>query len=231
MPPSSTAAPERCSNVSSSTLTRLRGQILNGQIPPGEKLHLEQLKATYNVSLSPLREALSRLVSEGLVIQVDQRGFQVAPVSKENLDEVTVLRQTMEVMALREAISKGDDAWEAEVVSALHRLSNLSPRGEANEINEEWEHWHRQLHMALLRGCRAPVMLQFCDTLLDLSDRYRRIFFRPTPAPRDVHSEHRAIAEAALARDADKACDLMRKHIAVTCSLIESALPPDLQAA
>lgn len=216
---------ERRSNVSSDTLARVRAEILDGSLAPGEKLNLEQLRAAFNVSLSPLREALSRLRSEGLVVQ-DQRGFQVAPVSRENFEEVMNLRKTMEVMALRQAIARGDDAWEAEIVSSLHRLSKLSSRraDDRHSVNEEWEQWHRRYHAALITGCKSPVLLQICDMLHDLSDRYRRMFLRPTPVPRDVASEHRAIAEATLARDADKACALMQAHIALTGSLIQPAL-------
>jgi GntR family transcriptional regulator, carbon starvation induced regulator len=214
--------------VSSETLTRLRSEILTGRIAPGEKINLEHLKARFQMSLSPLREALARLISEGLVLQADQRGFQVAPVSRHNLDEVTLLRQTLEAMALREAIRLGDDAWEADIVATLHRLSKLSPRQESGAINEEWEHWHREFHLGMLSGCRSSVTLQFCETLLDLSDRYRRLFPPPTPMQREVHREHQAIAEAALARDADRACEIIKEHIRCTRTLIESGLPKDM---
>jgi GntR family transcriptional regulator, carbon starvation induced regulator len=214
--------------VSSETLTRLRAEILTGRIMPGEKINLEQLKVRFQMSLSPLREALARLVAEGLVLQSDQRGFQVAPVSRHNLDEVTLLRQTLEAMALREAIRLGDDAWEADIVATLHRLSKLSPRDPSGAVNEEWEHWHREFHISMLSGCRSSVTLQFCETLLDLSDRYRRLFPPPTPTQRKVHREHQAIAEAALARDADRACEIIKEHIRCTRTLIESGLPKDM---
>lgn len=218
-------------NVSSGTLTRLRAEILTGRMAPGEKINVEQLKTRFQVSLSPLREALARLVSEGLVLQPDQRGFQVAPVSRRNLEEVTLLRQTLEAMALREAIRLGDDAWEADIVATLHRLSKLSPRTESGEVNEQWEHWHRQFHIAMLSGCKSSVTLQFCETLLDLSDRYRRLFPPPAPIPREVHLEHQAIADAALARNADKGCEIIKDHVARTRKLIELALPDDFAAA
>jgi GntR family carbon starvation induced transcriptional regulator len=221
-------------SISSTTLARLRREILNGQIAPGERLNLDQLRAAYNVSLSPLREALSRLTSEGLVLQADdQRGFQVAPVSQDNLTEVTALRRTLEVMALRESIRHGDDAWESEIVAALHRLSKLSARSARREnlVDDEWESWHRHFHTALIGACRSPVLLQFCDTLLDLSDRYRRVFIHLRRGPRNVHSEHTAIADAALARDAGRACRLMEKHIETTGSNILAVLPPELRSA
>lgn len=227
-------AGEARSTISSTTLARLRREILNGQIPPGERLNLDQLRAAYNVSLSPLREALSRLTSEGLVFQAeDQRGFQVAPVSQDNLTEVTALRRTLEVMALRESIRYGDDAWESEIVAALHRLSKLNARSarRENSVDDEWESWHRHFHAALIGACRSPVLLQFCDTLLDLSDRYRRVFIHLQRGPRNVHAEHAAIAEAALARDADRACRLMEQHIELTGSKILAVLPPELRSA
>ncbi len=224
--------PEGSGGVFSSTLVRLRKEILSGKIEPGEKLHLDQLRTEYDVSFSPLREALSRLVSEGLVLQAgDQRGFQVAPVSASNLEEVTLLRRSLEVIALRRSIENGDDAWETEIVSSLHHLSKLASRNPANRdtIDEEWESWHRKFHAALIGACKLPVLLQFCDTLYDLSDRYRRNFVQFRHVRRDVQSEHRAIADAALRRNGDLACRLMEDHIQLTATMILAVLPENLR--
>jgi GntR family transcriptional regulator, carbon starvation induced regulator len=212
------------------TLPRLRKDILSGQIPPGQRLSLPDLMRSYKVSASPLREALARLVSEGIVVQgEDQRGYQVARVSRENFSEVTALRKTLEVMALRQAIKLGDDEWEAEIVANLHRLSKLTARNQKDvcRVDESWEYWHRKLHSALIGASRAPVLLQLCDSLHDLSDRYRRIYIQYRRTPRDIHSEHRAIAEAAIARDTALACSLMEKHIDLTGASILSLLPEE----
>ncbi|HET9042345.1 MAG TPA: GntR family transcriptional regulator, partial [Burkholderiales bacterium] len=88
---------------------RLRGDILSGRREPGAKIRLEDLKSEFGVSWSPIREALSRLAAEGLVLAEEQRGYRVAPASKADLTEVLKLRVMLETMALRAAIEKGDD--------------------------------------------------------------------------------------------------------------------------
>ena len=106
---------------------QVRAEILSGARKPQARIRLEDLKTEFRVSWSPLREALSRLVAEGL-IQVDEsRGYRVAPVSRAEMADALEMRKRLESMALRASIEKGDDAWEAEVLSAHHRLSMLTP--------------------------------------------------------------------------------------------------------
>ena len=120
--------------LASSLANRLKQQITSGSIAPGEKLRLDDLRASFGVSLSPLREALSRLSVEGFVVMEDQRGYRVAPVSRTNLLEVTRLRLELECFALRESIGNGNDQWESEVVAAHYRLMKLH-KGEPTPVS------------------------------------------------------------------------------------------------
>lgn len=192
---------------------RVRGDILAGRRKPGTKIRLEELKAEFGVSWSPIREAVSRLVAEGLIVTEESRGYRVAPVSRADLAEVIRLRMMLESMALRSAIELGDDAWEAELIAAQHRLGKLESRRSYPAEAEQWETWHRAYHEALIRACGSPILLQFCSQLHDLSDRYRRLFLSAHDFDRDVPREHRTITEATLARDADKAGELLQRHI------------------
>ncbi len=192
---------------------RIRADILTGKRTPGMKIRLDDLKGEFEVSWSPIREALSRLAAEGLILTEGQRGYRVAPVSKADLDEIIRLRASLETMALRGAIEKGDDAWEAEVLAAHHRLSKFEDRRWDPDEAEQWEHWHHAFHTALTQACSSPILLQFCAQLHELNDRYRRLFLSAYKFDRDVAGEHRAMAEATLARDADKACRLLETHI------------------
>jgi DNA-binding GntR family transcriptional regulator len=218
---SNTHAPEAVTAVEAvpgSTLAtticdRVRADILGGRHEPGAKLRLEDLRAEFGVSWSPLREALSRLVAEGLIQTEGQRGYRIAPVSKAALAEVLRLRLMLESMALRESIEKGDDAWEAEVLSAHHRLAKLEDSRWEEASAQDWERWHRTFHDALISACQSPILLQFCAQLHDLNDRYRRLFLSAHKFDRDVAAEHRALVQATLARDAAKACKLLERHI------------------
>jgi GntR family transcriptional regulator, carbon starvation induced regulator len=198
----------------SSTLTeRVRESIMRGDFMPGMKLHLNNMRSNFGVSLSPLREALCRLESEGLVEIEDQRGYRVAAVSPDNLKEVIRLRVELEGMALREAIRHGDLAWESQILAALHRLNATKRHSRSPEEQEQWERVHREFHAELISACRMPMLQQFCSMLHDQGDRYRRIFLKAHKPDRDVPAEHTAIASAVIARQADSAVKLMRDHI------------------
>ncbi len=225
MKPLALAAEEESRTLASSIATRLRTLIASGEIPPGEKLNLDEMRQQFGVSLSPLREALSRLSAEGFVVVLEnQRGYRVAPVSENNLVEVTRLRAEIESFALRESIARGDDRWEGEVVVRLHQLTKLERSAPPGVRVEEWEKAHRAFHQSLLSACRMPLLLNFCTTLHDLGDRYRRLFLEDHPIDRDVADEHRRICDATLERRPDQACALLRDHIERTGRMVLGAL-------
>ncbi|OYW61866.1 MAG: GntR family transcriptional regulator [Rhizobiales bacterium 17-65-6] len=212
--------------LSSTLVARLRTAIMNGELVPGAKLVLDRMRASYGVSLSPLREALCRLESEGLVEIVDQRGYRVAPVSRDNLAEVIRLRAELEGLAAREAIAHGDAAWEGRVLSAHHQLTRCQRGSRSPGEQEAWERAHRAFHAELISACRMPMLQQFCETLHDQGDRYRRIFLKDhTPDPH-VPAEHAAIAQAMIERRAEDAVGLLRDHIERTGRKIMAALCP-----
>ncbi len=211
--------------LSSAISDRLRADVLAGRREPGSRVRLEELKSEFGVSWSPIREAVSRLVAEGMIVADGQRAYRVAPASRDDLAEILRLRVMLETTALRGAIEKGDDAWEAEVLSANHRLSKLESRRVEPGEAEQWETWHRAYHDALVRPCASPILLQFCRTLHDMNDRYRRIFLARNTVDRNVAAEHRAITTATLARDADRACGLLQAHIERTGRNILRTMP------
>jgi GntR family carbon starvation induced transcriptional regulator len=192
---------------------RVRSDILTGRRKPGTRIRLEELKAEFGVSWSPIREAVSRLVAEGLIITEENRGYRVAPVSRADLAEGIRLRAMLESMALQRSIEHGDDAWEADVLAHQHRLGKLESKRIYPAEAEQWERWHRAYHESLIRACGSPILLQFCAQLHDLTDRYRRLFLSAHDFDRDVPGEHRRITEATLARDANTACKLLQSHI------------------
>ncbi len=193
----------------------LRADILNGRRKPGSKVRLEELKTEFGVSWSPIREAVSRLAAEGLLLAEDQRGYRVAPASRADLAEVIRLRVLLEPMALRMAIDKGDDAWEAAILTARHHLGKVEDRRSGNNagVTGDWETRHRSFHDALIDSCASPILLQFCHMLHDMNDRYRRIFLQVHAFDRDVASEHAAILDTTLAREGAKAAALLTAHI------------------
>lgn len=199
--------------IASQLVSRLREAIVAGQLEAGTKINLDRARSLFQVSLSPLREALARLVSDGLVTFEDNRGYRVAPMSLLDLEEITTLRLEFELFALREAIRLGDAAWEGEVIRVLHRLNKAERNAAEATTLEAWEDIHRQFHLTLIAGCNKPHLMNFCGVLLNLNDRYRRTYLRATSGDRNVTFEHSEIAHAAVARDADFACEKLRDHI------------------
>jgi GntR family carbon starvation induced transcriptional regulator len=192
---------------------RLREDVLAGRYLPGAKIRLEDIRQAFGVSWSPIREAVTRLVSEGLMIADSQKGYRVAPATRTELEETIRLRVLLEPQALRLAIALGNDAWEAQVLAAHHRLAKLESQRITGQETEQWEAWHTAFHTTLTEPCQSAILLQFCQQLNKIQDRYRRIFFARHEVDRDVASEHRLIAEAALERNADRACSLLADHI------------------
>jgi GntR family carbon starvation induced transcriptional regulator len=165
---------------------------------PGSKVNLDQLRTQHGVSLSPMREAVSRLVAERLMEFEDQRGYRVAPVSRQHLAEVTRLRADLEALALAHAIARGGLDWESGVLAARHRLARGS---------DPAAHW--AFHEALISGCHLPMLTDFCTLLRNHHLRYCNLLKTSAPPAGD----HEAIAEAAVSRDADLATALLRSHI------------------
>lgn len=201
---------------------QLRADLLGGGLEPGSKLAIEALGERYGTSATPLREALNRLVSDGLVERREQRGFAVAGISAADLAEITKTRGWLEEIALRESIANHTTDWEEALVLAHHRLSR-TPRSLSDtrfEDNPEWEPHHRAFHRALISGCGSRWLLGFCEQLADQHHRYRRLSAPRAFTKRAVHNEHKQLMEAAIAGRADEAVALLRAHFERTAKIL-----------
>ena len=198
-------------------LTRLRGDILQGALRPGSKLGMAALKERYGIGLSPLREALSQLVGEGLVLSEGQRGFRVAPFSKEDLDDLTFIRLTIEEAALRAAIAQGDEVWEANIGHAFHLLERRAAGASGDPVaRDAYEDAHRVFHLALTAAAGSPRSAALQAAYYDQARRYRLLLLNTAPDPKLTIAAHRQIMQLVLARDADGAIAALREHFAVT---------------
>ncbi|MBN9428830.1 MAG: GntR family transcriptional regulator [Burkholderiales bacterium] len=201
---------------------RLRTDIVKGQLQPGEKLRIEALSERYAVGASPLREALNRLSTEGLVAQKDQRGFVVAPISQEELTELTRTRCWIGEIALRESIRHGDAIWEESVLIAYHRLRR-QPKRSADNLNHEsreWDSLHQAFHTALIAACPSRLLIDYMNQLFDRSDRYRNLVVARSIASRDIDDEHQQLMDAVIGRDTERAVRLHSDHLNRTAALL-----------
>lgn len=204
----------------------LRRDIIEGRLAPGEKLRVEHLKDDYGVGAGTLREALSLLISDALVVSQGQRGFRVAPVSLEDFEDITRTRVMLECEALRQSITIGDETWEANLVAAFHRLTKAEEKRIGSEVREEWEERNRIFHEILIAACPSRWLKHFLSILYQQAERYRRLALYLQPIPRDIHSEHEALLHAAINRDAEKAADILSEHIQLTFRSVQ-AIPAD----
>jgi len=212
--------------LASSVYDRLRGDILTGILSPGEKLRTKALRVRYGVGNSPLREALNRLSVGQLVTREDQKGFRVATASHAELKELVRTRCWLEEIVLRESISKGDEAWEENLLIAYHRLTRVKRSLDDHrfELNPDWWRLHRIFHTALLDACGSRWMMQFCTQLYDQGERYCQLAGLVTYDVATDGDEHEAIMKAAVARDADEAVRLIHNHYRGTQQIICDAI-------
>ncbi|HVY58828.1 MAG TPA: GntR family transcriptional regulator [Xanthobacteraceae bacterium] len=208
-------------------LTRLRESILTGHYGPGEKLRFADLQNDFAAGIGTLREALSQLVGEGLVTVDAGRGFRVAPVSRDDLLDITALHVDFERRAARDSVANGDDEWEARVLTAFHRLSKIENLSKAERLarHAEWVQRHREFHEALVSACRSRWLLNFRAILFDQSERYRLLSKRYRPEGSPKLREHVIIKDAALARDAARTADLLARHIEETAENVLKVAP------
>jgi len=213
-------------SLTSQTYQSIHDMVIRGELPPGQKLKIEDLRKILGTGASPIREALSLLTSNHLVERIDQRGFRVALVSGEAFRELLKTRCWVEERALRESIEHGDAQWEENIVLANHRLDRI-PRSidDHNYVaNSEWEPKHKQLHMALLSACDSSILLKFCAQLYDQNIRYRNIAGTVAYSKRNTNDEHKHIVKLVLERNADEAVKALVNHYTKTGQFLSKQL-------
>jgi GntR family carbon starvation induced transcriptional regulator len=205
----------------------LRSDIVSSVYEPETRLKFAELSKRYDVGIGTLREALSQLASEGFVTPEAGKGFTVAPVSREELVEITAHFIDLEKRALADAIAHGDDDWEGQIVAAHHRLSKIErlPWEERMELHSDWVERHRAFHESLIAACQGKWLFRLRSMMFDQLDRYRFLTkMSPEGLGNRKFEEHRQIMEATLARDTDKAVKLIEDHIRDTSERVVTLL-------
>jgi len=206
--------------------SQIRADILSCRLLPGTKLNIAGLATDLDVSLGAVREALSMLQSEALVVSEPQRGYTVCPVSLKELDDITEARISVEALCLRASIERGDLSWETRVVAAWHRLSRLSEteEGQSEHLSESWARAHADYHACLVGACGNDWLLRMRAMLYEQSERYRRMSVPLATEPRDVPAEHRAIFDAVMRRDISAATEALEQHLRRTAAIIRRSV-------
>lgn len=195
----------------------LKIDIIKGIFQPDEKLRMSVLKARYDLGIGPLREALSQLVAEHLVVAISQRGYRVAPMSLAELNDIYDARAQVEAMMLGLAIERGDDAWEANILAKSYQLAKLTEMSSTEGLLDIWDRRHSDFHTAMVVGCNSPHLMKVRAGLFDKVQRYRFLWLKETvfsaQALEAKRQEHAALVDATLERQKDKAVVLMHEHL------------------
>lgn len=214
----------KTSTVTQDAYDRLRADLLSCRLAPGDRLRIEVLCQRVSAGSSAVREALSRLASEGFVTMEPQRGFRVTPLSFAELRDLTATRCQIEALCIRDAVAHADVEWEAGIVTALHRLARTPKRAEGDpaRYNDAFGTANTLFHAAVA-ACRSPSLLQIREMLLFRQERYLWLSMPLAKVERDLHAEHEAIARAALARDAEATVEATVSHLQRTADVILSS--------
>ncbi|MHA6759667.1 GntR family transcriptional regulator [Streptacidiphilus sp. PAMC 29251] len=212
----------------SAVYAQIREDIFQGELAPGQRLRLVELAQRFTVSQSVIREALTRLSEQGLVLAAPQQGFSVVTLSLKDLNELTEARLDIECTTLRRAVERGDITWEAGVVAAHHHLASTPVTAPGGGLNSEWFTVHERFHQSLLEGCGNDRLLAVCMSLRDAATLYRR-WSLPVghDYDRDVAGEHRALVDAVIGRDAVRASRLLAQHIDRTSASLRAVARAD----
>lgn len=204
----------------------LEGEILSGRLAPGSKLDLEMLAERRSVTASDIREAAVMLSNDGLVSLEGGAFLRVSPVSLADLKDLTATRVVVEAEVLRRSILAADETWEERVRAAFGELSAVeallgdNPRAHL----DRWERCNGDFHAALVSACPLRRLMRFNALLYKQHERYRRLMLVQRTTPRDVHAEHLALFEAAMARDPDTACAALEEHIGRTVDMLANGI-------
>jgi len=186
----------------------MRERILNGAMAGGSPVRQDTVADELGVSKIPLREALTRLEQDGLVVSYPNRGFIVRSMSADEAEEVFELRLKLEPDAMAQACLRVDRADQEAASEALEVMErDTAPGGLENVV------LNRKFHMALVRPGVGLITTQFVERLNVLAERYVRMHLEPVGRDSRAHVEHRTLLNAWLERDALRVAELSEAHI------------------
>lgn len=187
----------------------LRKRILSGEIPEETFLRQDVLAKEYNISRIPVREALSQLAAEGLIVLIPHRGAQVPRLSPDDVFDIYDIRAVLEPHLIRQAVPLMNDADLQAIRAALDACDEALKSGRFSE----WGELNARFHHSLYEPTKRPHGSDLIQKLLDKSERYAKLNLAITGETSHAQEEHWEIYRCCVKGDAAGAADLMRRHI------------------
>jgi DNA-binding GntR family transcriptional regulator len=187
----------------------LRRSILNGDLVGGTRLSLGELATTFDVSTTPVREALRELSFEGLVRIDSYRGGTVNAVTREEIEEIIRIRQVLEPMAVREAIAGMTPMILDEARAILDQMA----------ASDSWDHWvqgNRAFHMKIYQASSSRKLISLIKSLQDTQVVFVSATLRRSPSLKEMATkDHNDMLEAARSGDADRLIEITLRHLTI----------------
>lgn len=208
----------------------LRKAILDGKLEPGSIISQVQLATQYQVSRSPLREALKKLLSERLVEGDFNRRMRVSALDLNDFDQIYAMRIALEPIALANAMSTYDDDTRARLVEYIDEMDKAI-------ATQNFEHFcvlHRSFHLFLVHGSGARIE-KFVQELWDNSERYRSKYLHQNydaPGSKTIdelmasQAEHKNIVKAAVAGNVTESVSSLVQHMQHSLDIVFSRAAP-----
>lgn len=205
----------------------LRGAIIKCELPPGERLVIDELARRFEVSIIPVREALRLLQSEGLVVNVPHVGVTVATLSRESILEVFTILEGLELVATRAAAVRAN----ANDLSGLAEIVGAMDQALAAGLYEQWAELNTRFHLTISVLAAMPLLQDMMERILDRWDRVRRHYFKGVLMQRadQAQAEHHALLAQIRSRDLERLEQTIRQHnqgaFAAYTAYLDSARP------
>ena len=209
---------DKTASLTQQCYEQIKSEIIGGYLKPSERLKITEFQKRFAVGQNPVREALSQLLSLGLVTFEENKGFRIAPVSIAEVHDIHEVFLLIETTALRLSLKRGDVEWEANLIAEYHRLISV----EKSRESPFWPVWAEPaylFHRALAAGCKSPVLLEIQRLIYLKTNRYAYLAYPENPevaSPRFSKSQkndHKELVELALKRDIKNADRLLKKHV------------------
>ncbi len=211
---------ERRETAQDVVLRSLRSDILAGDLRPGDQIVQEALAERYGVSRVPVREALRILESEGQVEYFPHRGYFVAQLSIDDLQEVYLLRSLLEAMAIQAAVPHLTDDDISDIADLADAVTEAAQDVDVIAMTTA----NRRFHFAIFDGCGMPRLVRLLNQLWDATDAYRALYFQQQASRVRVESEHGRMVAALRARDASELVALHDEHREHSVASVSAAL-------